>query len=388
MNTGKYVFSQLVEFLPKRIFDGIAERHDSNKYVKHFTCWNQLLAMMFGQLTNRESLRDLIVAIDAHSSKCYHLGFGKNVTRSNLSKANENRDFKIFEEYAYHLIEIARKKRSNSDFEIQGKVYAFDSTTIDLCLSIFWWAKFRSTKGGLKLHTLYDITTQIPAFVHITPASVHDMNAMDVIPYEHDAYYIFDRGYMDFARLYNVTRHSAYFVIRAKRNLKLEILKDLKRSDSSEIIISDHIVRLDGFSSYLDYPENFRRVRYYDADTKRPFTYLTNNLEITAEQVALLYKNRWQIELFFKWIKQHLKIKSFWGTTENAVRIQIYSAIITYCLVAIVEHDLNIKRSTYEVLQVLGISLLDKTPIIELFNSAENNDVNELLFNQQLSLNF
>ena len=386
MNTGKYVFSQLVEFLPKRIFDGIAERHDSNKYVKHFTCWNQLLAMMFGQLTNRESLRDLIVAIDAHSSKCYHLGFGKNVTRSNLSKANENRDFKIFEEYAYHLIEIARKKRSNSDFEIQGKVYAFDSTTIDLCLSIFWWAKFRSTKGGLKLHTLYDITTQIPAFVHITPASVHDMNAMDVIPYEHDAYYIFDRGYMDFARLYNITRHSAYFVIRAKRNLKLEILKDLKRSDSSEIIISDHIVRLDGFSSYLDYPENFRRVRYYDADTKRPFTYLTNNLEITAEQVALLYKNRWQIELFFKWIKQHLKIKSFWGTTENAVRIQIYSAIITYCLVAIVEHDLNIKRSTYEVLQVLGISLLDKTPIIELFNSAENNDVNELLFNQQLSL--
>lgn len=214
------------------------------------------------------------------------------------------------------------------------------------------------------------------------------MNAMDVIPYEHDAYYIFDRGYMDFARLYNITRHSAYFVIRAKRNLKLEILKDLKRSDSSEIIISDHIVRLDGFSSYLDYPENFRRVRYYDADTKRPFTYLTNNLEITAEQVALLYKNRWQIELFFKWIKQHLKIKSFWGTTENAVRIQIYSAIITYCLVAIVEHDLNIKRSTYEVLQVLGISLLDKTPIIELFNSAENNDVNELLFNQQLSLNF
>lgn len=201
MNTGKYVFSQLVEFLPKRIFDGIVERHNGNKYVKHFTCWNQLLAMMFGQLTNRDSLRDLIVAIDAHSSKCYHLGFGKNVTRSNLSKANENRNYKIFEEYAYHLIEIARKKRTNNDFEIQGKVYAFDSTTIDLCLSIFWWAKFRTTKGGIKLHTLYDITTQIPAFVHITPASVHNMNAMDVIPYEHGAYYIFDRGYMDFTRL-------------------------------------------------------------------------------------------------------------------------------------------------------------------------------------------
>lgn len=388
MNTGKYVFSQLTEFLPKRIFDGIVERHNGNKYVKHFTCWNQLLAMMFGQLTNRDSLRDLIVAIDAHSSKCYHLGFGKNVTRSNLSKANENRNYKIFEEYAYHLIEIARKKRANSNFEIQGKVYAFDSTTIDLCLSIFWWAKFRTTKGGIKLHTLYDITTQIPAFVHITPASVHDMNAMDVIPYEHGSYYIFDRGYMGFARLYKVNRHSAYFVIRAKRNLKIEVLKDLRKSKSPEIIISDDIVRLDGFYSYLDYPENFRRVRYYDTETKRPFTYLTNNLEITAEHVALLYKNRWQIELFFKWIKQHLKIKSFWGTTENAVRIQIYSAITTYCLVAIVEHDMKIERSTYEVLQVLGISLLDKTPIIELFNSAENNDVKELLFNQQLSLNF
>ena len=388
MFTGKYVFAQLVEFLPQRIFDAIVNKYDGNRYVKHFTCWNQLLAMMFGQLTNRESLRDLIVAIDAHSSKCYHLGFGKNVTRSNLSKANENRDYRIFEEFAYCLIDIARKKRANNDFEIQGKVYAFDSTTIDLCLSVFWWAKFRSTKGGIKLHTLYDITTQIPAFVHITSASVHDMNAMDVIPYECGAYYIFDRAYMDYSRLYNVTRHSAYFVIRARRNLKIEILKDLKRDNCPEIIISDHLVRLDAFNSYLDYPENFRRVRYYDVETRRPFTFLTNNMEITAEQVALLYKNRWQIELFFKWIKQHLKIKSFWGTSENAVRIQVYSAIITYCLVAIVEHDLKINRSTYEVLQVLGISLLDKTPMIELFNNAENNDVKELLYNQQLSLNF
>ncbi|GAB1474157.1 hypothetical protein MASR2M69_15980 [Bacteroidota bacterium] len=220
MFTGKYVFAQLVEFLPQRIFDAIVNKYDGNRYVKHFTCWNQLLAMMFGQLTNRESLRDLIVAIDAHRSKCYHLGLGKNVTRSNLSKANENRDYRIFEEFAYYLIDIARKKRANTDFEIQGKVYAFDSTTIDLCLSVFWWAKFRSTKGGIKLHTLYDITTQIPAFVHITSASVHDMNAMDVIPYEYGAYYIFDRAYMDCSRLYNVSRHSAYFVIRAKGTLK------------------------------------------------------------------------------------------------------------------------------------------------------------------------
>jgi len=215
MNKGKYVFAQLTDFLPVRVFDSLVVKYSGNKYVRHFTCWNQLLGMIFGQLTNRDSLRDLIVAIDAHSQKTYHLGFGKSVTRSNFAKANENRNSKIFEEFAYHLIDIARKKLANDNFQIKGKVYAFDSSTIDLCLNVFWWAKFRKAKGGVKLHTLYDITTQIPAFIHITAATVNDMNAMDVIPYESNAYYIFDRGYVDFTRLFKITNHSAYFVIRA-----------------------------------------------------------------------------------------------------------------------------------------------------------------------------
>jgi len=215
MNQGKYVFAQIIEFLSQRMFDKFVKKYDGNKYVKHFSCWNQLLCMVFGQLTNRDSLRDLIVAINAHSGKSYHLGFGKNVTRSSLAKANLNRNSKIFEEYAYHLIDIARKDRANDDFQIDGQVYAFDSTTIDLCLSVFWWARFRKNKGGIKLHTLFDINTQIPAFVHITPASVQDMNAMDYLFYEPDAYYIFDRGYIDYTRLYKITQHSAFFVVRA-----------------------------------------------------------------------------------------------------------------------------------------------------------------------------
>ena len=386
MNTGKYIFAQMVEFLPQRVFDGFVIKYAGNKYVKHFSCWNQLLVMMFGQLTNRDSLRDLIVATDAHNQKSYHLGFGKNVTRSNLSKANERRDSKIFEDFAYYLVDIARKKRANNNFEIEGKVYAFDSSTIDLCLNVFWWAKFRKAKAGIKLHTLYDITTQIPAFIHITNATVNYVNAMDVIPYESGAYYIFDRGYVDFKRLYNITKHSAYFVIRAKKNLQFQFTH-MNPVNEKNGVMSDQIGMLTGFYILKQYPDEIRKVAYYDKETNRTFVYLTNNMEITSEQVALLYKNRWQVELFFKWIKQHLKIKSFWGTTENAVRIQIYCAVISYCLVAIIEKDIMINRSTYEVLQVLGISLLDKLPIGELFFNANKNDVKELS-SDQLTLNF
>ncbi len=381
MNTGKYIFAQITEFLPKRVFDCIVARYSGDKYVRHFSCWNQMLCMIFGQLTNRDSLRDLIVAIEAHRRKTYHLGFGKNVTRSNLSKANESRNCKIFEEFAYHLIETARKKRANDNFEIKGKVYAFDSSTIDLCLNVFWWAKFRKAKGGIKLHTLFDITTQIPAFIHITAATVNDVNAMDHIPYESDAYYIFDRGYVDFTRLYRITLLSAYFVIRAKSNLKFERMYS-RKIDKSTGVICDQIGRLNGFYVSKQYPEKIRRVKFYDAEFNRTFVFLTNNMDLTAEQIALLYKNRWQVELFFKWIKQHLKIKSFWGTSENAVRIQIFSAIIAYCLVAIIGYDLRIDRSTYEILQVLGISLLDKTPVKELFANIEYKDIKELNFNQ------
>lgn len=220
MNTGKYVFSQVIDILPRRTFDRLVDKYNGNKYVKHFTCWNQLLCMLFGQLTNRDSLRDLSVVINAHSNKSYHLGLGKKVSRSNLAQANANRDYRIFEEYASILIDIAQKKRSSSDFEIEGKIYAFDSTTIDLCLSVFWWANFKKTKAGIKIHTMYDVVTQIPSFIHITSASVNDVNAMDHIPYETGAYYIFDRAYIDFKRLHIITEHSAYFVIRSKKNLK------------------------------------------------------------------------------------------------------------------------------------------------------------------------
>ena len=381
MNKGKYVFAQLAEFLPLRVFDGFVLKYSGNKYVRHFTCWNQMLCMIFGQLTNRESLRDLIIAIEAHSRKKYHLGFGESVTRSNFAKANENRNSKIFEEFAYHLIDIARKKRANDNFEIKGKIYAFDSSTIDLCLNVFWWAKFRKAKGGIKLHTLYDITTQIPAFIHITTASVNDMNAMDLISYETGAYYIFDRGYVDFTRLYKITNHSAYFVIRAKSNLKFERMYSNK-VDKTTGVQCDQIGKLTGFYVSNQYPDKLRRVKFYDKETKRTFVFLTNNMELSAEQIAMLYKYRWQVELFFKWIKQHLKIKSFWGNSENAVRIQIFTAIIAYCLVAIVGYDLRIDRSTYEILQVLGISLLDKTPVIELFANIDYNNVKELNHNQ------
>jgi len=383
MNSGKYVYSQLIEFLPQRVFDGFVAKYSGNKHIRHFTCWNQLLCMIFGQLTNRDSLRDLIVAIDAHSRKTYHLGFGKSVTRSNLAKANENRSSKIFEEYAYHLIAVSRRKRANDNFEIKGKVYAFDSSTIDLCLSVFWWAKFRKAKGGIKLHTLYDITTQIPAFIYITEAKVNDVNAMDLIPYESESYYIFDRGYIDFTRLHKITNHSAYFVIRAKSNLKFNRMYSNK-VDKTTGVQCDQVGKLSGFYVSKQYPEKLRRVKFYDEETKRTFVFLTNNFEISAVHIALLYKNRWQVELFFKWIKQHLKIKCFWGTSENAVRIQIYTAIIAYCLVAIVGYDLKIDRSTYEILQVLGISLLDKTPVNELFTNIDYKDVNEQDYNQLL----
>jgi len=385
MIQGKYVFAQLIEFLPSRFFDGIVEKYKGNRYVKHFTCWNQLLVMIFGQLSNRDSLRELIISLDAHSQKSYHLGFSKSVTRSNLAKANESRDYRIFEELAYYLIGIARKKLSNDDFEVKGKVYAFDSTTIDLCLSVFWWANFRKTKGGIKIHTLYDITTQIPAFVHITDAKVHDVKAMDLILYESGAYYIFDRGYVDFERLYRITQLGSYFVIRSKKNMQFEC-SECRPVNADTGVMSDQVGVFTGFYTSKHYPGKLRKVVFYDAEMDRTFIFLSNNFELPPEQIALLYKNRWQIELFFKWIKQHLKIKSFWGTTENAVRIQIYTAIITYCMVAIVCHDLKLDHSTYEILTVLGISLLDKTPIKELFSKINNNDIKELICNQ-LSLN-
>lgn len=374
MNHGKYVFSQLVDFLPQRVFDRITDKYKGNKSIKHFSCWNQLLCMIFGQLSYRESLRDLIIVIEAHKSKVYHLGFGKNVSRSNLSKANETRNFKIFEEFANHLITLAQSKNSNEKLEIKGNIYAFDSSTIDLCLSVFYWAHFRKTKAGIKLHTLFDVNTQIPVFIHITEANVHDVNAMDVLDYEPSAYYIFDRAYVDYERLFRITKAKAFFVVRSKSNLKFKRMYSNK-IDKSTGIKYDQIGKIEGYYSSKEYPEKIRKVKFFDADKKKILIFLTNNFDLKAQEIALLYKQRWQVELFFKWIKQHLKVKTFWGTTENAVRIQINIAIITYCLVSIVSKELKINRSIYEILQIISASLLDKTPVNELLNKFNDKEI-------------
>ena len=376
MNKDKYVFSQLLEFLDYDKFRHLVDKYDGNKYVKYLTCWNQLLALMFGQLSNRESLRDVIVAIEAHRSKCFHLGLGrKPIAKTTLATANQNRDYRIFEEFAFHMMSQAREKRAENIFKLGGKVYAFDSTTIPLCLSVFWWAKFRKKKGGVKAHVLYDLEAQVPAFYHITTASVHDSKAMQAIPYETDAYYIFDRGYNNFKELYRIHRLESFFVVRAKTNLQYRCVKWKRRMPKN--ILTDAEIELTVYNTHRDYPETLRLVKYYDEEQDRKFMFITNAMDLTAQQIADLYKNRWQIELFFKWLKQHLKIKKFWGTTENAVRIQISAAITAYCLVAIVQHDMELKRSTYEVLQILSMSLTDKTPLRELFEKTYSNDVKE-----------
>ncbi len=423
MHKDPFVFSQLAQFLNRSKFNRIVARYNGDKYVKSYTCWNQLLTMMFGQLSNRESLRDLIVALEAHAGKVYHLGIGKSVTRSNLSKANEQRDYRIFEEFAFFMIAEARKRRIQKIFELDGHVYAFDSTTIDLCLSVFEWAKFRKHKGGIKMHTLYDVEAQVPVFVHITEAKVHDSKAMPEIPYENGAHYIFDRGYNDFGNLYTIHRIGAFFVVRAKTNVRFKpetwkrrlpenVVSDavgyftvyksakdypeklrkvvcidpedgtryifLTNNLTASAVVSDAVGYFTVYKSAKDYPEKLRKVVCIDPEDGTRYIFLTNNLTASAKTIAELYRNRWSVELFFKWIKQHLRIKKFWGISENAVRIQIYCAIITYCLVAIVQHDIKLERSIYEVLQILGISLTDKTCLRDLFDKSNFKNVNVL----------
>ena len=377
MNQGQYVFSQLVGHLDRNHFNYLVRKYDGNKYVKHFSCWNQLLAMMFGQLSNRESLRDVVVALEAHHSKCKFLGIGsKPVAKTTLASANQNRDYRIFEDFAFYMMKEACEKRATNLLDIPGKKYAFDSTTIPLCLSIFPWARFRRKKGGVKAHVLYDIEAQVPAFYTVTTASRHDSTAMHSIPYVPNAYYMFDRAYDSFKELYRIHRTDSFYVVRAKTNLKYKTVKWKRRMPKN--VLTDAEVKLTGYMSEKNYPESFRLVRYYDEEEEREFTFLTNAKHLTALEVAELYKKRWLVELFFKWLKQHLKIKKFWGTTENAVRIQIAVAIITYCLVAIVHHDMKLERSTYEFLQILSISLTDKTYLTDLFDKTKFNDVKEL----------
>ncbi len=321
----------------------------------------------------------MLITVSAHSNKYYHLGFGKNVSRTNLAIANEQRDCCIYETFAYEMIAIARGCIiDETDFTllIAEHVYAFDSTTIDLCLNVFWWANFRKAKGAIKIHTLYDIKTSIPAFVHITEGNVHDVNALDVLTYEAGGFYIMDKAYVDFKRLYTINQSNAFYVTRAKENFNFKRISSVK-SDKTNGIICDQTVKLKGIKSSTYYPVVLRRIKYFDNEQRRTFVFLTNNFAQSAVDIAMLYRYRWKVELFFKWIKQHLKIKSFWGTSINAVKTQVYIAIITYTLVAVIKSKLKINRSTYEILQIVSASLFDKTHLNELLQSPINKNVKE-----------
>jgi len=379
MNNGKYVFAQIASFLPSRIFDKCVLKYEGNKWIKHFSCWNQFMCMMFGQLSGRESLRDLLITVSAHSNKYYHLGFGKNVSRTNLAIANEQRNYCIYESFAFEMIAIARSCVTDEiDFTllITGNVYAFDSTTIDLCLNVFWWAGFRKAKGAIKIHTLYDVKTSIPAFVYITEGNVHDVNALDELTYEANGFYIMDKAYVDFKRLFTINLSKAFYVTRAKENFNFKRISSVN-PDKTKGIICDQTVKLKGVKSSAYYPLALRRIKYFDKEQRRTFVFLTNNFIQPAADIALLYKYRWKVELFFKWIKQHLKIKSFWGTSMNAVKTQVYIAIITYTLVAIIKSKLKINRSTYEMLQIISASLFDKTHLNDLLQSPVYKNVKE-----------
>ena len=388
MHQGRYVFTQLVDFLPRKHFEWLVTKYEGNKYVKSFSCWNHLLVLLFGQLSNREGLRDLIVTLTPFKFAFHHLGFGKSVTRSNLSKANEVREVRIFQEFADRMVAIARQKRDGvKDFFISNKVYAFDSSTISLCLSVYWWTKLHHGKGGVKLHELYDVKADIPAFSVITDAAWHDSKVMDQIPYEKDNFYIFDRAYMVTKMLYLVEAKDAFFVVREKHKMLFEVVLDKNYNNPETGVMADQIIKFKGHKTKKQYPKELRRIVFYDKEGNRTFVFYTNNFNITAEQVALLYKYRWRVELFFKWLKQHLRVKEFYGTTENAVKIQIYAAITAYCLVVIVQEELKLEMDTYDVLRILNTSLLTKMPLIDLLDSRASLEVEDEKY-VQLELKF
>ena len=370
MNKDKYVFAQVTEHLDYFKFRRLVGKYRGDSYVKHFSCWHQLLTLMFGQLSGRESLRDLVTVLEAHRSKCYHLGLGDGpASRNAVSLANQTRDCRIFEEFASFMMEEAGRECAADVFGLGGNVYAFDSTTISLCLSVFPWAKFRRRKGGVKAHVLYDLETHVPSFYHITAASVHDSKAMPAIPYESGSYYVFDRGYNAFAELHRINRLESFFIVRAKQNLKSRCVRWRRRLPQD--VLGDAEIVFTEEASFRKYPEKLRMVRFHDREQDRDFAFLTNAFGLPALKVADLYRSRWQVELFFKWLKQHLRIKKFWGTTENAVRIQVGVAVAVFCLVAIVRKRLGVRRPAYEMLQILSVSLTDKTPMRELFERSE-----------------
>jgi len=386
MNKGQLVFSQLISFIPKRQFRRIVDRHDGNYAVKSFKCWDQFICMMFAQLTQRESLRDIEICLRSFKSKLYHCGIKNRVSKSTLAYANDNRSWEIYQDFAKILIKEAQSLYVDEPFgvEVKNSVYAFDASIISLCLSVFPWARFRKTKSGIKLHTQLDLRGNIPVFIDISEAIEADVSALDRLNLETGAIYILDRGYIDFKRLYRFNSFASFFIVRAKKGLVYERVYSHNKDKSIGIKV-DQTIRLTSKKSKKNYPDLLRRVDYFDKETQKNLIFLTNNFILPAKTIADLYRCRWQVELFFKWIKQHLKIKRFFGTSLNAVKTQIWIAVSTYLLVAIAKKKLKINQSLYSFLQFLSLSLFEKTPILQALNHFDDYD-NQTPTSNQLNL--
>lgn len=386
MNTGKTLFAQIMDFLPWKTFHRIVARHGGDKGVRALTCAEQFRAMAFAQLTYRESLRDIEACLQAQAAKLYHMGFREPVARSTLADANELRDWRIWESFAGRLIAQARELYVSEDLglDLSNTVYALDSTTIDLCLSVFPWAHFRTTKAAVKMHTLLDLKGNIPSFIHVSDGKLHDVHALDLLELEAGAIYVMDRGYVDFARLHTLHLAGAFFVTRAKTNTNFHRVYSAK-TDRSTGVICDQTIALDGFYTKQDYPAQLRRVRFKDPATDKTLVFLTNQMTFPAATICALYKNRWHVELFFKWIKQHLRIKRFFGTSENAVKTQIWIAVSVYVLVAIVKKRLNLDASLYTLLQILSVTLFEKMPLQQAFPGSDSSS-GSITINNQLNL--
>ena len=372
MYVGKLVFAQVMEFVPLSVFRRCVAKYQGNRKVRTFTCLDQFLCMAFAQITYRESLRDIEACLRSQSNKLYHMGIRGTVSRSTLADANEQRDWRIYAELAHTLIATARSLYSTEPFieELDETVYALDSTTIDLCLSLFPWATFRKRKGAVKLHTLLDLRGNIPTFIYISDGKLHDVNVLDILPLEPGAFYVMDRGYVDFERLYAMTQGAAFFVTRAKSNLKFRRLYS-RQVDRATGMICDQTIVLTGPISKKDYPEKLRRIKYNDPQSGKTLVFLTNNFTLPTLTIAQLYRSRWQVELFFKWIKQNLRIKTFYGTSENAVKTQVWIAISVYVLVAIMKKQLRLQESLYTILQILSVTSFERTSIIQLITEHD-----------------
>jgi hypothetical protein len=375
MNSGRTVFSQLISFLPDREFRRCVARYGGNRRLREFSCWDQYLTMAFAQLTYRESLRDIEACLRSLQGKLYHMGFCGHVSRSTLADANENRDWRIFADFAQVLIGIARPLYAHDPMgvDLEQSLYALDSTTIDLCLSLFPWARFRKHKAAVKMHTLLDLHGNIPTFIRVTEGKMHDVNILDEFLPEAGAFYVMDRGYIDFERLFVFTLCSAFFVVRTKENVLLQ-RRYSRPVDKTTGLRSDHTVILTAIDSAKVYPDSLRRVTYFDAEKEKRFKFLTNNFALPALTIAQIYKCRWQVELFFKWIKQHLRIKAFYGTSENAVKTQIWIAVSVYVLVAIVRKRLGLEASLYQILQILSLTLFEKVPILQALEASDSQE--------------